>query len=624
MSRTMVLKATPKIFVVLVLILNAILLTAGEVPMLERTITIDLHQEKIDDALKKIAEQGGFVFSYNASIIDSHRIVNGHFINKTVREILNELFDGTITYRERKKYIILAKATEKQARFVHGYIVDDQTGERLKNVSVYDPFTLSSTVTDSYGYFQIKVNKPSADLKLVVNKANYADTVVAVPSKRALLKIPIKTSKNKIIAITDSVRVKIKAFWKTKFLINENLVNVTDTLYRKYQVSLVPYVGTNHKLSGHVINDFSFNIYGGYSLGVRVLEIGGAFNIVRGDASGTQIAGGFNGVNGKMHGAQFAGLINANRDSVVGAQVGGLINLNWNSVKYFSMAGLLNVTHRTSDGFVIGGLGNVTIGEQKGAHLAGLFNASAKDAQSAQVAGLANFTAGGLKGGQVGGLLNAAIKDSQGVQVAGLLNVAAKEFKGAQVSGLVNYATKIKGVQLGLINLSDSIKGTPFGVLSFSLKGYHKLEVSADEIFYTNLAFRTGVNHFYNILTAGIKPDGAKDNFWTVGYGIGTAPRLNRWLSLNVDLTANQVSKGNFTQAINLLNKFYVGVDMQVVKNFSVAMGITLNGYVTDTTYNGYVRLFTDYNPAMITDRTYANNINLKMWLGGKVGLRFF
>ena len=405
--------------------------------------------------------------------------------------------------------------------------------------------------------------------------------------------ITLSKSKRKISSVSDSVKVKWKRFWHKQFISPEevNMANVNDTIHRSRQVSLFPFVGTNHKLSGSVVNDYSFNIYGGYSLGVRKLEMAGIFNIERGDVAGTQFAGGFNGVYGKTKALQMAGIINANHDSTRGPQFAGLINLNWNSVGPFSAAGLLNVTHHQSKGWMLAGLGNATLGEQRGPHVAGLFNFSTKNAGP--------------------------------LQIAGLLNFVGTSMEGAQVSGLINYATHIKGVQLGFINVSDSIRGVPIGFLSFVLKGYHKIEISADEIFYSNVSFRTGVHQFYNIFTAGIKPVNSEEPFWTFGYGVGTAPRLAKWLSLNVDLISNHVSKGNFTEAINSINKAYVGFEIQPAKKFAIAFGVTLNAYITDTTYDGYTSLFSDYTPKIISDHTYSNNLNMKMWWGGKIGLRF-
>lgn len=604
--------------------------TDDPVPILERVISLNFQEEPLEIVLKKISREARFTFSYNSEIVDADRSISQNFQKKTVREVLDEIFGGTIDYKSRGKYIILTQAPkrEEKEQRITGYVVDESTGKRLQNVSVYDPVSLSSAVTDSFGYFQLEVDQPTGEeVKLAIRKLNYSDTVVAVSSgRRRLVNIAIREPADKVNIFADSVKQKIKRFWKTKVSPQEvNMQNIRDTLYRKFQFSVVPFVGTNHKLSGNVINDFSVNLYGGYALGLKKFEIGGMFNIIRGNMDGAQFAGIFNSVGGKMNKMQMAGFLNINRDSVNGYQFAGAINLNGNSSNKFSMAGLLNLTYRDSRGVHLAGFGNGTIGMQEGPHIAGLFNFSTQDTRPAQLSGLTNFTAGTMTGAQVSGLLNFALKDVKGAQVAGLVNIAARDLRGAQVSAILNYATRVRGAQVGLLNFNDSIRGVPFGFLSFSLKGYHKFEVSADEIFYTNIALRTGVRQFYNILTVGAKPDsfGDEETTWTFGYGIGTAPRLTRKLSLNVDLTSNQVVYGSSIDAINLINRLYLGLEIQAMKYVGFAFGVTLNGYVTDSTYDKYKPLFTDYTPHLISDRTYSNDLNMKMWLGGKIGIRF-
>jgi hypothetical protein len=73
-----------------------------------------------------------------------------------------------------------------------------------------------------------------------------------------------------------------------------------------------------------------------------------------------------------------------------------------------------------------------------------------------------------------------------------------------------------------------------------------------------------------------------------------------------------------------LLNKVYGGFDFQITKGFSITAGITLNGQLTDSTYDSYPEIFADYVPKIIEERTYSNDLNLKMWWGAKVGIRFF
>jgi len=592
---------------IVLLLITGSTIYAADTPLLERTITITLKQERTDNALKRISEQGGFVFSYNPAIVDVNKVVTFNFRAKTVREILDEMFAGAIDYKQRKNYIILTKRQSKDANIVSGYVTDETTGERLKNVTVYDPATLSSAVTDDYGFFKLKVENPNAII--AVNRVNYTDTVVAVPNRLGLLKIQIKNRTDRINTLTDSLRKKFMRIWNVRVLGQQDIhaENVHDTLYRKTQISVLPFIGTNHKLSANVINDYSFNVFGGYSLGVRKLEVGAFCNIERGDVQGLQMAGYFNGVFGDRQGVQLSGAINATYGESRGFQLAGSGNMNRGSMYGVAAAGLFNMTGRNSSGTLFAGAANIAFGEQRGTHAAGLVNFSLHDARVLQLAGL----------------LNVAVGDMNGAQIGGFTNFTRKRLTGVQLAGVVNYARKINGAQIGLINISDSIKGVPLGLLSFSWHGYHKLEIFADEIFYTNIALKTGVRQFYNIFTAGMKLGQTESNFWSVGYGLGTAPKLSKKLSLNVDLTANQVSDGNFTKAINLVNKFYAGLEWHIIPKASIFAGATLNGYVTDTTYRDYKDLFRGYRPTIFYEKTYGNNTNMKMWWSARVGIRF-
>src|SRR6476646_3641894 len=104
------------------------------IPYLERIISISFKDERLDEVLKKIEKQGRFIFSYNADIIDKNKIVTNSFVNKTIREILDQLFNGSIQYKARGKYIILTKAqassSDKDQKILSGYVVDEATGER--------------------------------------------------------------------------------------------------------------------------------------------------------------------------------------------------------------------------------------------------------------------------------------------------------------------------------------------------------------------------------------------------------------------------------------------------------------------------------------------------------------
>ena len=101
--------------------------------------------------------------------------------------------------------------------------------------------------------------------------------------------------------------------------------------------------------------------------------------------------------------------------------------------------------------------------------------------------------------------------DYRGSQIAAMTNFATAKLSGSQISAFYNHGRNVRGTQIGLFNYADTLGGVPIGLISFVKTGYHKLEISADEIFHANLAFRTGVSKFYNILSAGIMPEQNKD-----------------------------------------------------------------------------------------------------------------
>jgi hypothetical protein len=195
---------------------------------------------------------------------------------------------------------------------------------------------------------------------------------------------------------------------------------------------------------------------------------------------------------------------------------------------------------------------------------------------------------------------------------------------GAQISGILNIARNVTGSQLGLINYSDSTTGAPVGLISFVRKGYHKVEVGADEVFPLNIALRTGTRSFYNILFAGMRPEQADSVTWAFGYGLGTSPRLGKKTFLNIEVSSEQMIKGNVA-ALNLINTAYLGFDYQVVKGFGLYAGPSLNWRVYDSSYTDHPEVFDYVTPKILSENTYtAENLASQLWFGFRAGVRFF
>ncbi len=596
------------LYVVLIslILFNSSVLGQIHVPILERKISITATNEKISSVLNRIGQIGGFSFSYNSAIISQEESVSLNITNKSVREVLNELVKDTMNFNEKGNYLIITRAAAPLSKnnlvaiVLNGYVEDGKTGEKIAQASVYEKSSLTSTVTDEYGHFNLKLDKKSDSITISVSKKNYRDTLVSITaSDNQYFKISILPVMDSVFIIAQAEPIDTTIVDSNDLAFpyedDPNVQNIHDTLYQLVQVSILPFIGTNERLSGNVINDYSLNLFGGYSLGTRQIELGFFFNIDRGDVSWLQVAGAGNLVGGNVYGIQAAGFANVNGGETKAVQLAGFANTN--------------------------------LGESCGVQVAGFANTNLKSMNGVQVAGLSNVTIGNSRGAQIAGLGNVQVGDYRGSQIAGLTNIATEKISGSQISALFNHGRRVQGTQIGLINYADTLGGVPIGLLSIVKSGYHKIEFSADEVFYANLAFRTGVRKFHTMLMAGFKPEQSLNpsdtSVWTFGYGLGTARKLTRWLYLDLDLSSQHISRGSFTNALSLLNKAYVGLDFQVAKKFSIATGITLNGYLTRTTFSEYPTLFTDYTPRIIYDENLSHDINLKMWWGARVGLRF-
>ncbi len=559
----------------------------SQIPLLERPITLRVNNEKISTVLDNISKQGGFSFSYNSAIFDVNNRGDITVQNKPVREVLNLIFKGSITYKVRGNYIILQKNIQKEVSktvVVSGYIIDTQTDKPLSKATVYDPKSLSSTISNEYGFYRIKLNINNLPTKLIITKTDYVKRIINIKSFQDSyevieltpiiykpIDIPIyednsiekkdshinqdfsleNKSNSQPIAppfpdITDQnlfptspiidstlydsrwdeFKKKVgKVFVSRSQRVNAQ--NVDDDLGRKFQVSLLPFLGTNRLLSGSINNDYSLNLLMGYSGGVRKLEVGGILNGVRNDMQGLQVAG------------------------------------------------------------------------------------------------FGNIVGGGIIGGQISSAFNIAGYLDSGIQLSSGFNVIIKESAGWQISPL-NFAHKVVqgGKQIGFINIADSTETVPIGFLSFVGigNGYKRLELSVDENQTASFGFKTGVRKFYNVLALHYNFT-RKQEIFGIGYGIGRAFEIgNSWM-LNTDLTANAlVEYDDLSPNVATLWKLDVSFEKQIARNVAVTFGPSIK-YLDINEYN--LSSWTAKPFSKIpTYKTISSSVNSTFWIGFQMGLR--
>lgn len=607
--------------------------TFAQTSILEKNISLEVRNEPISEVLKKISQQGNFIFSYNPSVIEVNKTVSFSANAKTVREVLQLIFQEKVRYKEKGKYLILQRAEEDENSkyfFISGYVLDYQTGKKLAQASVYEPLTFASAVSNEYGYYQIKLLNKQSQVTIKAVKQDYQEQDLVVETKKNqnlnIILSPQTTNTIQVAEIRkqdsltirqsnpnlpdsiviqmveikqkerESLATRLKSSL-SNFLTSANqkinAINIKNVLSKEWQVGLVPYLSTN-QLMGNTEVGFSLNLIAGNNAGVKKAELGGVVNIVGNNVEGVQVAGVLNLVGKQVKGVQIAGTGN-----IVGGEVG-----------YIQAGGLFNINKGSMTGAQISGLFNLNAKSQIGFQAAGLFNSNGKEiGEGVQVAGLSNLQSGSY----------------EGVQISGLLNFVSGEFEGVQISGLLNYAKKVStGAQIGVFNYADSV-GTliPIGLFSYIRRGgYHPIEFSVNEMEFTNLTFKTGVRKFYTILTVGMQPHQVAKRLWHFGYGVGTYWTLNNSLAVNLDLTVHQISQDSFSQYVNLLNRASLALEVRG-RWLGFAIGPAWNLLITDTSNPNYQTIFDDFPQFSLgKSETVNSGFRIRSWVGLQASIR--
>ena len=618
--------------------------------ILKRKINYAANNQRLESVLLGIANVGDFSFSYNPQIIAGDSLVNLNIENSTVKEVMDIIFMGNIVYKVSGNHLILLKdklekSTEKINFSISGYVSDANTGQRLVSTTIYDVYTLASTITDEQGYYTLNLTKKYEEFGLAFSKRDFVDTLILVQPADYNLNIELrqKWSEEELAIKQPDLQTSVKPLESIsmvqKFVPKDQYVrsdNIDIIERRPAQISLIPKIGTNTKMSGSIENSLSINVFAGYSAGVRIMEIGGLMNINKRHVSGFQAAGLSNIVGGRTRGVQLAGLSNNNRGSLHGLQASGISNMVVDTIRGVQLAGISNILQGGMKGLQVAGISNVTTKNVDGVQLAGISNFAKGDVlvmqaagiinmgrnvNGVQLAGIVNTSTGKVGGAQLSGIGNFA-KEVNAGQLSGIINIATKKVKGAQISAIVNYGKEIKGSQFALFNISDTVSGIPIGFISFVRRGYRRVELSANEVLYANLTLKTGVHKLYNIFTAGLVPQDPIST-WGFGYGFGFEKSNGKRFLHSYDFTANWISeKDKPFETLNLLNKLSINFAYRFGRRASVYLGPSINFHLSEWVDNDTGEYKTRIAPYALNTTVFGDT-QMQLWVGGQFGFRF-
>ena len=643
----------------------------GQIDHLNKKISLKIENQKLETALAKIEEKGNFGLSYNAELINQDSLISLTAKKKKVSEILSLIFpENSFGFKSIGRHVVLFSKLPQQnpPLKIEGFIVDARSGEKIKNATIYEPENSVTASSNGNGYYEITVKSSKERIGLSYSKIGYRDSIVFMKEKNSsrstiylipLPQQPTNLNPKEVNTQVQDVSERKLVQWivpEEQIIQSKNL-----QLFEKevFQVSFLPLIGTNGKLSGNTTNNFSLNVFSGYNRGLHGVEVGGFLNIIREDVYGTQIAGFGNITGNKTDGAQVAGFFNHNGGNLKGAQIAGFSNTLIGDVNGIQAAGFANTLKGKMNGIQVAGFSNITTADVDGIQAAGFSNVAFGDVKLAQISGFTNY-ANDVEGIQAAGFLNLAYGNVDFIQASGFANIAkgnstfqvsgfsnitfkSSEFQGSgfsniafkntriqasgfsnitlgkvdelQVSGFFNYARNVNGLQISFINVADEVQnGIPIGFLSFVKSGLHSLEYSYEELFPLNISFRTGVPLFYNILKIGRSPEN-----YHFSYGLGSRLlQLEKW-DFNLEAYHSQVYSLNSNSFKGRILKIQGLASFQLYKSIRINAGPTFNMGVLS---NKADEIQTTLYDGAWLNGTLSGGNNFEAWLGFHFGIQ--
>lgn len=543
-------------------------------PLLQTKVSLHQRDISIQDALKVLQLKYGIPFSYSSSVIPANKKIQVYLKQVTLEVALKViLLDTEIGFEQIGSHIVLrriqmpkptGRLSTKNKPVLPVKIPDEESDETP---------TLLSPDSGKLGSEKIFATLPNPEIKLMsVPQDSTSEQKLDSLFEREKSKFKQRWSEMK-----DSLKARGK--WTTRQLdlifqdiqeeLHQDYFRLRDSIrnqrseflsrpgkdmfrkhtqldstsngyaHRKFQGSFVYPIGSNGAESPYFINRISLNLLAGYNGGVEGLELSGFANVIKAHVLGVQLAGFTNVVGGDVSGFQASGFANINGARTSGIQSAGFANINKGTCNGIQYSGFINVN---------------------GSHTRGI-----------QASGFMNLVGGNMDGIQLSGFMNVNAKHITGFQGAGFANIVGGRFQGTQVSGFLNVCRKLRGVQLGVINITDSLeRGVPIGFLSFVRNGKHSLELFTSEMFQANIAFKTGVKRFYNILHAGyqVKPNGYR---WAYSYGVGTEVDMGKHWYTDIEGLVMHINENEA-----YTNDRHVNIRLQTLVGFKFSKHVAL------------------------------------------------
>lgn len=173
--------------------------------LLGTKLSITFTNERIRNVVKRIERDTGISFAY-ANHADLNKRVTGNFEQQPVAIILDLIFENTnLTFKEIAGKITLYEVSKKEKKpqkaTIHGYIYDQQSGERLVNANVYNPSSQEGVISNHFGFYSYSAT--IGKVQLIVSYMGYQSKIVEFELRSdSVINIPIDAKYDEIQEVT--------------------------------------------------------------------------------------------------------------------------------------------------------------------------------------------------------------------------------------------------------------------------------------------------------------------------------------------------------------------------------------------------------------------------------------
>lgn len=179
--------------ILLFLLLGTMQITASVTYSQSVKFSLNVENSSVQDVLSIIEQKSAFYFTYNVNQINTQRKVSITVEDKTVTEVLNQLFEKEgIKYQISDKHIVLYKADEavpaleninQQKGITISGVVKDSNGEPIVGANVLEKSATNGTVTNMDGQFTLTV---PTNARLVISYIGYNTQEINVAGRTVI------------------------------------------------------------------------------------------------------------------------------------------------------------------------------------------------------------------------------------------------------------------------------------------------------------------------------------------------------------------------------------------------------------------------------------------------------